>query len=174
MITSINEWKKINEAVYNGPLVLNDKIELIKRFEDYTGSPITFSKYVKRFENEDDAQREIDHFLDGYCPDNIDYEDAADYVYTMCGWNVNMKNESVRIETKYCWKIFKDFTYKIMKTENDLAEDAFYDGSQMDKNVLTFGSESTDYNIENKIKNIIEELKRGKIIDPDWKDYYEN
>ena len=63
MITSINKFKLINEAVvYNGPLTLNDKIELIERFEDYTGSPITFSQYVKRFENEDDAQREIDHF----------------------------------------------------------------------------------------------------------------
>ena len=81
MITNINEFKQsLNESISS-----EDKLVIHNLFKTKYSKGLSYKEYVSQHE-EDAAQREIDHFLDGFTPDHIDFEDAQNYVYGVLGW----------------------------------------------------------------------------------------
>lgn len=84
MITKINEFRKIYES--------NKFNDLDIKFKKWSDN-LTYKQFAKSFDNEEDLEKEIHHFADGNCPENIDYEECLTYLYKRCGIAVNEKNK---------------------------------------------------------------------------------
>lgn len=82
---------------------------------------------------------------------------------------------SVRHETKFCWALYNNYEISVIKTENELAEDACLCNFNENPNIITFDSEGTE-NMANSIaKNAMEEHNNGQlIIEGSWKGYKHN